>query len=143
MIPGVAVQFVHEPTVRPEDGRPTVTTPLPDTKKVAVPVPVGGAARLTDALVERLRSRGGEVVCNAAVTSVVVRGGRAVAVRTADGREITAERAVLADVSAPVLYSRLLTADVLPAGLDPATIIKLASNENPWGPSPRAVAAAQ
>lgn len=28
-------------------------------------------------------------------------------------------------------------------GLDPAGIIKLASNENPWGPSPRAVAAAK
>src|SRR5476651_657447 len=28
-------------------------------------------------------------------------------------------------------------------GLDPATILKLASNENPWGPSPRAVAAAK
>ena len=28
-------------------------------------------------------------------------------------------------------------------GLDPATIIKLASNENPFGPSPRAVAAAK
>jgi histidinol-phosphate aminotransferase len=28
-------------------------------------------------------------------------------------------------------------------GLDPAMIIKLASNENPWGPSPRAVAAAK
>jgi len=28
-------------------------------------------------------------------------------------------------------------------GLDAATIIKLASNENPWGPSPRAVAAAK
>jgi histidinol-phosphate aminotransferase len=28
-------------------------------------------------------------------------------------------------------------------GLDPAGIIKLASNENPWGPSPRAIAAAK
>lgn len=28
-------------------------------------------------------------------------------------------------------------------GLDPATIIKLASNENPWGPSPRAIEAAK
>ena len=28
-------------------------------------------------------------------------------------------------------------------GLDPAGIIKLASNENPWGPSPKAVAAAK
>src|SRR3954462_7238216 len=28
-------------------------------------------------------------------------------------------------------------------GLDPAGIIKLASNENPWGPSPRALAAAK
>ena len=28
-------------------------------------------------------------------------------------------------------------------GLDPAGIIKLASNENPWGPSPKAIAAAK
>ena len=28
-------------------------------------------------------------------------------------------------------------------GLNPATIIKLASNENPWGPSPKALAAAK
>ena len=28
-------------------------------------------------------------------------------------------------------------------GLDPAGIVKLASNENPWGPSPKALAAAR
>ena len=54
---------------------------------VGFPVPVGGAGRLTDALVERLRDRGGRLVCGAAAAQVVVRNGRATAVRTADGDE--------------------------------------------------------
>ena len=40
------------------------------------PVPRGGAGRLTDALVSRLRSRGGELRCGSAVTSVLVGRGR-------------------------------------------------------------------
>src|SRR4029079_4338923 len=35
-------------------------------------VPRGGAGRLTDALVSRLRSRGGELRCGSAVASVLV-----------------------------------------------------------------------
>ncbi|NJQ04403.1 phytoene desaturase family protein [Streptomyces lonarensis] len=81
------------------------------------PVPVGGAGALTDALVRRLRQRGGEVRCGAAVTEVVVRGGRAVGVRTADGTPVAARRAVLADVAAPALYGGLVAAEHLPARL--------------------------
>ncbi len=81
---------------------------------VGFPVPEGGAGALTGALVARLRRRGGEVHCRREVSRVVVRRGRAVAVRTADGDEIEA-RAVLANVSAPALYLRLVGSEHLPA----------------------------
>lgn len=78
------------------------------------PVPAGGAGALTAALVGRLRRRGGTLRCGARVTEVVVRSGRAVGVRTADGDAVPARRAVLADVSVPSLYGQLLSRDELP-----------------------------
>ena len=81
------------------------------------PVPEGGAGRITDALVARLEKAGGRVQCSTPVTAVVVRGGRAVAVRTAAGDEIDASRAVVADVVAPTLYLDLVGAEHLPARL--------------------------
>lgn len=79
------------------------------------PVPVGGAGRITDALVRRLASRGGELRCNVRVTKVVVRGGRAVAVRTAEGEELPVRRAVLADTDATALMLQLVGAEHLPS----------------------------
>ncbi len=79
------------------------------------PVPEGGAARLTVALVRRLQARGGQVRCAAPVSAVVVRDGRAVAVRLADGSEVAAPRAVVADVGAPALYRDLVGEEHLPA----------------------------
>lgn len=81
------------------------------------PVPRGGAQALTDALVRRLTAAGGAVRCGAEVVEVVVRSGRAVAVRTADGTLVGARRAVLADVPAPLLYGRLLPLGELPPRL--------------------------
>ncbi|MEU9034142.1 NAD(P)/FAD-dependent oxidoreductase [Streptomyces sp. NPDC048352] len=78
------------------------------------PVPRGGAGALTDALVRRLTARGGVLRCGQPVAEVVVRGGRAVGVRTEDGTPVPARRAVLADVPAPLLYGRLLPLDQLP-----------------------------
>ncbi|GAA2239655.1 phytoene desaturase family protein [Streptomyces indiaensis] len=79
------------------------------------PVPAGGSGALTSALVHRLESRGGRVRCGQRVEHVVVRGGRAVGVRTAPGDAVRARRAVLADVSAPALYGELLDPQHLPA----------------------------
>jgi phytoene dehydrogenase-like protein len=62
---------------------------------VGWPVPDGGAGSLTDALVRRLSAVGGELRCGSPVERVLVRGGRAVAVRLAGGEEIAARRAVL------------------------------------------------
>jgi phytoene dehydrogenase-like protein len=81
------------------------------------PVPEGGAGQLTDALVRRLEARGGCVRCDAPVTDVVVRDRRAVAVRLADGTELAAPRAVVADVGAPALYRDLVGEEHLPARL--------------------------
>ncbi|MGW0284623.1 phytoene desaturase family protein [Streptomyces sp. NPDC003236] len=78
------------------------------------PVPSGGSGELTGALVRRLLSRGGELRCGRRVERVVVRGGRAVGVRTADGQALPARRAVLADVAVPALYEDLVGPEHLP-----------------------------
>jgi phytoene dehydrogenase-like protein len=85
-------------------------------QEVGFPVPAGGASRLTEAMVARLRSRGGEVVCDARAEAVVVRDGRAVAVRVAGLGDIDARRAVVADTDAVQLYGRLVPREALPAG---------------------------
>src|SRR5204862_6729412 len=86
-------------------------------QQVGFPVPEGGAGQLSRALARRIEAGGGRVECGARVERVVVRGGRAVAVRTAEGREIPAGRAVLADVGAPALFLDLVGEEHLPAGL--------------------------
>jgi len=86
-------------------------------QEVGFPVPEGGAARITEALVRRLAAKGGEVRCNERVVSVDVRGGRAAGVGTTSGAAVPAARAVLADVPAPALYLDLVGRDHLPASL--------------------------
>jgi phytoene dehydrogenase-like protein len=78
------------------------------------PVPTGGARAITDALLRRLTEAGGMIECGRRAEGIVVRQGRAVAVRTAGGDEVPVRRAVLADVGAPALYLRLLPEDAVP-----------------------------
>jgi phytoene dehydrogenase-like protein len=86
-------------------------------QRFGFPVPEGGAGGLTRALVSRLLTSGGEVVCNTRVRRIVIRGGRAVAVQTDEGTTIDANRAVIADVPAPALYRDLVGEHNLPPGL--------------------------
>jgi phytoene dehydrogenase-like protein len=81
------------------------------------PVPVGGAGRLTDALVARLAARGGTLRCSAPVASVVLDDVCARGVLLADGEPVLARHAVLADVPAPVLYDSLVGTARLPGRL--------------------------
>ena len=78
------------------------------------PVPEGGARSVTEALVARLRSKGGTVHCSSAIEGVEVHRGQAVGVRLAGGGTARARRAVLADVNAPLLYTRLVAQGDLP-----------------------------
>jgi phytoene dehydrogenase-like protein len=79
------------------------------------PAPVGGAGQLAAALTRRAEAAGAVIRTGTPVSSIVVRGGRAVAVDTEGGERIRARRAVVADVSAPALYTQLLPADAVPA----------------------------
>ena len=77
------------------------------------PVPVGGAGAITAALVARAESRGVEIHCGQAVTRIVVAGGRAAGVTTADGTNIPS-RVVLADCDVATLMTQMVGLDELP-----------------------------
>jgi phytoene dehydrogenase-like protein len=57
--------------------------------------PVGGSGALPAALVSHLEAHGGAVVVGAAADSFVVQAGRAVGVRTTDGRTFRGDRAIV------------------------------------------------
>lgn len=78
-------------------------------------VPAGGARSVTAALISLLESCGGSVRLGARVVRVVVRDGRARAVRTADGDEIDVGRGVLADTAAPALFLDLVERGRIPS----------------------------
>jgi phytoene dehydrogenase-like protein len=82
---------------------------------VGFPVPEGGAGMLTQALARRLEGLGGQIHTGTEVVAIEVDRGRATAVRTAGGSRYGARRAVVADVSAPLLYRRLLDDRDVPA----------------------------
>ncbi len=84
---------------------------------VGFPVPEGGAGRFAEALAARFTSAGGVIRTGLPVVSVRITGGRASGVRTADGSTVVARRAVLADVSAPALYTELVGEDRLSPGV--------------------------
>lgn len=66
----------------------------------------GGADSIIKALVAAIEARGGVVECNAPVARILQEGGRASGIELADGRKITATRAVIAGV-APRALPRL------------------------------------
>ncbi len=118
-------------------------------QKLGYPAPTGGASALADALHDRLVSRGGRVECGTPVVRVLVNGGRAWGVRTADGETVRARRAVVADVTAPALYGGLVPWHDLPGRTrslmrlfrwDPGTIkVDWAlSGRVPWAVQPEA-----
>ena len=82
---------------------------------VGWPFPRGGAGRLTEALVGRLRELGGDVRCGARVASIEVRGRRVAGVELATGERVPSE-AVIPTVSARPLAA-MLPPDALPERL--------------------------
>jgi phytoene dehydrogenase-like protein len=80
-----------------------------------MPVPLGGGAKLADALVRLIRDHGGVCETDRDVERVLVRSGRAVGVRLTDGETLEAERAVVANVTPTQLHERLLADADVPA----------------------------
>src|SRR5512137_924235 len=73
--------------------------------------PVGGAWRIADTILPRIRAAGGEVFTYARVEEIVVRDGRVRGVRMADGHEIECS-CVISDAGAMNTFTRLLPQDV-------------------------------
>src|SRR3954470_19570634 len=73
-----------------------------------MPIPRGGGARLVEALVRLIRDHGGTCETGRDVERIAVQDGLATGVRLADGEEIGASRAVIANVTPTQLYGRLL-----------------------------------
>jgi phytoene dehydrogenase-like protein len=83
-----------------------------------LPVARGGGSHLVEALVAIINDQGGDCRTAAEAERVLVSGGRAVGVKVADGRIVTARRAVLCNVTPPQLYETLLAdCDLAPAAL--------------------------
>ncbi|GII56842.1 FAD-dependent oxidoreductase [Planotetraspora thailandica] len=78
--------------------------------------PVGGSSALPAALIRQIQAHGGRVACSAPVSSVDVEGGRAVAVRTSDGRRVRAREAVVSSAHLARLADMISGADA-PADL--------------------------
>jgi phytoene dehydrogenase-like protein len=77
-------------------------------QEAGMPIPRGGGARLVDALVRLIEDNGGCSETGRDVERVLVRDGRAAGVRLADGEEVVAEKAVIANVTPTQLYGRLI-----------------------------------
>ncbi|WP_082549533.1 phytoene desaturase family protein [Mesorhizobium sp. Root552] len=75
------------------------------------PIVKGGAGKAAAAFRALIEENGGEVRTGADAEHIVVRGGRAVAVRLAGGQEIEAAKSVIASVAPGQLYGRLLGSD--------------------------------
>lgn len=69
--------------------------------------PVGGSGALPDALVNLIVDNGGEVIRNAPVARILTTNGRATGVETAQGRRVTARRAVVSSAHIAALPSML------------------------------------
>ena len=93
------------------------------------PVPKGGAQAISDTLVRIIEKHGGRVELGARVTKIEVRGGRACAVKLADGREIAATRAIVSNTAVPTLFTELIDQGHLPGRL----VRKMENFVQGWG----------
>ncbi|MGI8421248.1 MAG: phytoene desaturase family protein, partial [Gaiellaceae bacterium] len=78
------------------------------TQEGGMPIPRGGGARLVDALVRLIEDKSGTCENGKDVERILVTSGRATGVRLVGGETISAERAVIANVTPTQLYGRLL-----------------------------------
>ncbi|HVV83046.1 MAG TPA: NAD(P)/FAD-dependent oxidoreductase [Kofleriaceae bacterium] len=73
--------------------------------------PVGGSSRIAATIIPAIEAAGGHVATSAEVAEILVRDGRAIGVRLADGNELTAP-VVISDAGWALTMGRLLPADV-------------------------------
>ncbi|MBX9459162.1 MAG: NAD(P)/FAD-dependent oxidoreductase [Rhizobium sp.] len=78
----------------------------------------GGADTIIKAMTSLLASKGGELILGSAVDRIETSGGAATGVRLADGRVLTARKAVIANAHPQIVFGKLLAAEPTRAGFD-------------------------
>ena len=91
-------------------------------ESLGIGVPVGGSGALTQALIDSIKSNGGEVVGSTDVEQVLVKNGRATGVVTKDGKEFAAKDGVIGAIH-PHLLSKMVP------GLSPQVVKAAADTE--------------
>jgi phytoene dehydrogenase-like protein len=94
-----------------------------------MPIPRGGGDRLVEALVSLIRGHGGVCETDREVERILARDGEAIGVRLADGSELTAARAVIANVTPTQLYGPLLGGAVPTPVAEPARRFRYGRSE--------------
>lgn len=77
----------------------------------------GGSSAMPKALAQLAQSYGAEIRTQSEVTRIVTRDNRAVAVELATGEQISARRAIIANLTPGVLFGKLLKEVTLPASI--------------------------
>jgi len=91
-------------------------------EQYGIGVAVGGSGSLTASLIRCIEAHGGTVLNKVSVETVLVKGGRAVGVRTVDGADYLAKDAIVGAIH-PHLLGRLVP------GLDPGVVGRAARTE--------------
>lgn len=95
-------------------------------EKYGIGVAIGGSGKLSEALVNCIEDHGGEILTGISVDKVLVSDGRAVGVRTEDGREIKARDAVIGAIH-PHLLAKFVD-DLDPFVAKTAAQVELTAN---------------
>lgn len=77
----------------------------------------GGAAQMPKALTQLAQSYGAEIRTQSEVTRIITHSDRAVAVELATGEQVSARRAIIANLTPGVLFGKLLKEVALPAAI--------------------------
>lgn len=89
---------------------------------VQLDYPMGGSGAIVDALIRGITKRGGEIIYNAHVAEVLVKGNRAKGVRLQNGKEIRANKAVVSNAS---IWDTL---PLIPDGILPQSFVQERAN---------------
>lgn len=80
-----------------------------------MPVVHGGSSNLVSAFRTLIEAQGGQILCSADVSEILLRDKRAVGVRLANGHKIDATRGIFCSVTPDALYTRMLPEAAVPA----------------------------
>jgi beta-carotene ketolase (CrtO type) len=88
---------------------------LPWSHAGGVTRPRGGMSSVCDAIARAVEHHGGQIITGQHVEEIIVRGKRAVGIRTTTGDTVTARKAVVAAISPVRVFTRLIAAESLDA----------------------------